>query len=181
MMIIWKGMIEYLTNNLRAGRSVYIKKFGSFTFDIATELPRIATKSINPNTELEEQRLDRKHVHDVRYYSLPYFIYVIRPCFVVDPQLQQHLSRYPGKEEIVPAKSQKSIYQKGFRTIYCNPVPIAAACLLGTDVVTDAMSTIFLAITDLIKFDKDLRLQFGFCNVNVVGKNLKVLFSDSFK
>lgn len=53
-MIVWKSMIEYLGNNLRSGRSVYIKKFGAFTFDINTELPRIATKSINPKTDLED-------------------------------------------------------------------------------------------------------------------------------
>jgi hypothetical protein len=40
-------MIEYLNNNLRAGRSVYVKKFGAFTFDINTELPKIATKNIS--------------------------------------------------------------------------------------------------------------------------------------
>lgn len=66
MMIIWKSMIEYVGNNLRAGKSVNIKGFGSFTFDIDTELPRIATKSINPNTGLEDQRLDRKHVHKIK-------------------------------------------------------------------------------------------------------------------
>ena len=66
MMIIWKALIEYLNNNLRAGRSVNIKNFGSFTFDIETELPRIATKSMNPNTDLQEQRLDRKHVHLIK-------------------------------------------------------------------------------------------------------------------
>jgi len=54
MMIIWKSMIEYLGNNLRAGKSVNIKGFGSFTFDIDTELPRIATRSINANTNLED-------------------------------------------------------------------------------------------------------------------------------
>jgi len=50
MLIIWKALVEYLTNNLRAGRSVNIKRFGSFTFDIDTELPRIATKSSSMNT-----------------------------------------------------------------------------------------------------------------------------------
>ena len=69
-------MIEYLTNNLRAGRSVNIKRFGSFTFDIETELPRIATKHSSTgaasNFDIEDQRMDRKHVHNVR------------PCFVVD-------------------------------------------------------------------------------------------------
>lgn len=65
-MIIWKALIEYLNENLRSGRSINIKKFGSFTFDIDTDLPRIATKSINPNVELEDQRLERKHIHKVR-------------------------------------------------------------------------------------------------------------------
>jgi nucleoid DNA-binding protein len=75
MIIVWKALIEYLNNNLRAGRSVNIKRFGSFTFDIETELPRIATKSgsmTTHNFDIEDQRLDRKHVHKVR------------PCFVVD-------------------------------------------------------------------------------------------------
>jgi nucleoid DNA-binding protein len=66
MMIIWKALIEYLGNNLKAGRSVYIKGFGAFTFDIQTELPKIATKSINIKTDLEDQRLDRKHVHNIK-------------------------------------------------------------------------------------------------------------------
>lgn len=73
--------------------------------------------------------------------------------FVPDPSFQQHLSRYHGKEQITPAKSQNSIFQKGFRMIYCNPVPIAAACLLGKDVVADALRTIFLAVQDLVKYN----------------------------
>ena len=66
MIIIWKSVVEYLNNNLKAGKSVNIKKFGAFTFDIQTELPRIATRSMNPSTNLEDTRLDRKHVHNVR-------------------------------------------------------------------------------------------------------------------
>ena len=75
MIIIWKALIEYLNNNLRAGRSVNIKRFGSFTFDIETELPRIAMKSSSVSVNhlaIEDQRMDRKHVHKMR------------PCFVVD-------------------------------------------------------------------------------------------------
>ena len=51
--------------------------------------------------------------------------------------------------------------------IYCNPVPIAAACLLGADVVTDALSTLFTGITDLVKYGKDLNLQFGFGTIRI--------------
>ena len=75
-----------------------IKKFGCFTYDISTELPKIAMKHIGAQGDLYEQRAERKHVH------------YVRPCFVVDPQLQVHLTRYLGKEEITPAKSQHSIF-----------------------------------------------------------------------
>lgn len=73
-------------------------------------------------------------------------IHHLKPVFVVDPLLQYHLVRYPGKEEISPSISQHSIYQKGFRCIYANPVPVAAAACLGVDIVTDALNTLFLAI-----------------------------------
>lgn len=63
--------------------------------------------------------------------------------------------------------------------IYCNPVPIAAACLLGQDVVTSALSTIFLAIQDLVKYGRNVDLAFGFCNVKIYNKKLKVVFSDN--
>ena len=65
--------------------------------------------------------------------------------------------------------------------IYCNPVPIAAACLLGKDVVTDALNTIFLAIIDLVKYNKDIVLHFGFANLTIVNKNLKLLFGENYK
>jgi nucleoid DNA-binding protein len=41
MLIIWRGLVTYLDNNLREGKSVNIRKFGAFTFDIETELPKI--------------------------------------------------------------------------------------------------------------------------------------------
>jgi hypothetical protein len=65
--------------------------------------------------------------------------------------------------------------------IYCNPVPIAAACMLGKDVVTDALNTIFLAIIDLTKFNRDILLKFGFANISIIHRDLKVLFGDKFK
>lgn len=66
MLIAWKALVEYINNNLRAGKSINIKKFGAFTFDIQTELPKIATRSMDPNRDLVDQRLARKHVHNVR-------------------------------------------------------------------------------------------------------------------
>lgn len=66
MSIIWRGFITYLDNNLRAGKSVNIKKFGAFTYDINTELPKIATRSTDVRADLHSQRLDRKHIHHLR-------------------------------------------------------------------------------------------------------------------
>ena len=86
MLIIWKALIEYVGNNIKAGRSVNIKKFGSFTYDVLTELPKIASRSISPKVDIFTQRAERKNVHH------------LKPKFVVDPNLQYHLVRYPGKE-----------------------------------------------------------------------------------
>lgn len=61
--------------------------------------------------------------------------------------------------------------------IYANPVPIAAACQMGKDVVTDTLNTIFLACHDMLKLDYNLQLQFGFANINFVNKACKVVFA----
>ena len=50
--------------------------------------------------------------------------------------------------------------------------------MLGTDVVTDALKTIFLAIKDLIKYDKNIDLAFGFANVRITNKSLATTFRD---
>ena len=65
--------------------------------------------------------------------------------------------------------------------VYCNPVPIASACLLGQDVVADVLNSIFLAIIDLVKYGKDINLAFGFCNVRMTGKSMNTVFSENFK
>lgn len=113
---------------------------GIFTFDISTDLPKIATRTINTNHTIEEQRMERKHIH------------TIRPVFVVDQKIKPFLTRYPGKDELEKPKSQASVYQQGFQTVYCNPVPIAAACFLGKDVVDSALTAIFNAVGELTKF-----------------------------
>lgn len=97
--------------------------------------------------------------------------------FVVDPALQQHLNHYNGKEKISPAKSQHSIFQQGFRMIYANAVPIAAGCQMGKDVVEDTLRTIFLAVQDLIKDNRNITLQFGFATINFTNRGLKCVFA----
>jgi len=93
MQIIWKALITYLDKNLREGKSVNMKKFGAFTFDIATDLPRISRRQIGADSDIAVDRSQRKHIH------------TLRPCFIVDPVLKRLLSRYNGKEEISPAGS----------------------------------------------------------------------------
>jgi len=51
---------------------------------------------------------------------------------------------------------------------------------LGKDVVEDALNAIFLGITDLVKFGRDLNLQFGFCNIQIYDRNLKVVFKPAY-
>lgn len=113
--IMWRALCEYIEEKLKSGKNVNVKGFGAFAFDIKTDLPRIAQRSINPLDKIDDQRKERKHIHS------------ISPKFVVDPKLQYHLYHYPGKEQVEAAKSQYSIYQKGFQMIYCNPYPISAA------------------------------------------------------
>lgn len=48
---------------------------------------------------------------------------------------------------------------------------------MGKDVVDDTLRTIFLAIHDMIKYDYNLQLQFGFANINIVNKACRVVFA----
>ena len=65
--------------------------------------------------------------------------------------------------------------------IYANPVPVAAACQMGKDVVEDALKSICKAIIDLTMHDKDIQLQMGFCNVRITNRKLNVIFADYLK
>merc|ERR1711934_342540 len=51
-LIIWKSFIEYIQENLQAGRSVNVKNFGCFTFNVQTELPKIADRAISPKMDI---------------------------------------------------------------------------------------------------------------------------------
>ena len=64
--------------------------------------------------------------------------------------------------------------------IYCNPVPIAAACLLEKGVVADGIKAVFDALIDLTKYGKDVHLAFGFGTFSILDKNLKVNFKKEF-
>ena len=66
MLIIWRALVTYLDNRLRAGQGVNIRKFGAFTFDIQTELPKISTRHITAESDINSDRQKRKHVHHLR-------------------------------------------------------------------------------------------------------------------
>lgn len=49
---------------------------------------------------------------------------------------------------------------------------------MGKDVTQDALNTFFLAIVDLIKYDKNVDLAMGFCNIRMIGKSLSFVFKN---
>ena len=48
---------------------------------------------------------------------------------------------------------------------------------MGKDVVDDALQAIFTAIEDLIRLDKDINLQMGFCAMKFTNRKLLVHFA----
>ncbi len=66
MMVVWRGLVTYLDQQLRAGKSVNIKKFGAFTFDIETDLPKIAYKTNDNLRDLMTVRAERKNIHHLK-------------------------------------------------------------------------------------------------------------------
>ena len=68
-------MIEYVGNNIGTGKSVNIKKFGAFCYNVQTELPKIHYRSVSPKVDIWDAREERKNIHH------------LKPVFVVDPDL----------------------------------------------------------------------------------------------
>jgi nucleoid DNA-binding protein len=166
MLIIWKSTIEYLNEQILGGKGVNIRGFGSFCFDVETELPR--PSSLNPaRGQIYEQRLERKHVHRNRL------------CFVPDRQLQAVLMRWPGKRELERPKSQHSVYQQGFSMVYCNPVPIASASYLDKNIVVDTHNALWRAIADLTQQGRTVHVQFNFAVLTFSNLDLSVRFNGS--
>eukprot|EP00826_Nyctotherus_ovalis_P023237 TRINITY_DN1787_c0_g1_i1.p1 TRINITY_DN1787_c0_g1~~TRINITY_DN1787_c0_g1_i1.p1 ORF type:complete len:285 (+),score=80.78 TRINITY_DN1787_c0_g1_i1:217-1071(+) len=167
-MIIWRAMTQYVQEKLENGKNVNVRGFGAFAFDISTGLPKIATRAKSMEKTLEHQRLERKHVHKIRL------------VFVPDAKLKAVLSNYHEKDQLNKPKSQASIYQKSFASIFCNPAPIAAACFLGKDVVDSTLNAIFSAVADLTGYGYSIDLRFGFANISIANKDLRVRFRPDF-
>lgn len=168
MQLIWKATIEYIHENLVQGKGVNIPGFGAFTFDITTELPRIS--AINPmDAEINRQRLERKHLHRNR------------PVFIPDSGLEYLLQRYHRKSQVNKPASQRSVYQKGFQMIFCNPVPIAQACYLDKNVIRDTHKAIFNAVKALTKLGRTMHIAFNFSVVIINNMSLQVKFTKEFE
>lgn len=78
-------------------------------------------------------------------------------------------------------KSQCSLYQKGFGMVYCNPVPIAAACYLSKEVVSDSINAFVKAVNDLTKLGHNMRINMGFVRINITNKSLSHAFQPTFE
>eukprot|EP00826_Nyctotherus_ovalis_P045040 TRINITY_DN4929_c0_g3_i2.p1 TRINITY_DN4929_c0_g3~~TRINITY_DN4929_c0_g3_i2.p1 ORF type:complete len:238 (+),score=45.20 TRINITY_DN4929_c0_g3_i2:164-877(+) len=167
-MIIWRAMSQYVQEKLENGKNVNVRGFGAFVFDIKTGQPRIATRLVDANSTLEEQRQERKHIHKIRLVFLP------------DPKLKAALTSYREKDQLNKPKSQSSVYQRGFASIYCNPAPIAAGCFVGRDVVESTLNAIFSAVIDLTSYGHSLDLRLGFANIRISGKDMRVSFRPGF-
>lgn len=167
MLIIWKSFCEYLKEKVESYKGVNVKGFGAFTFEVASELPKIGMDYKQAKLKsFGELILEKKTTHK------------LRPCFVIDPKFKNLLARFQDKEELIKPKSQSSVYQKGFQMTYCNPIPIAASCYLNKNVVEDSLNSIFAAIYDLINVGRNIVLKTGFCNIYFMERNLTYSFSN---
>jgi len=167
--IIFKSLSEYIKENLASGKSVNLKGFGAFSFEVDSSCVQPAIFStIDFKKQLDDQRAERKHVHK------------IRPCFAADSKLKYYLSRYANKEELITPKSQNSIYQQGFGMIFCNPAPIAAASYLGKEAVTSAIQAFIEAVTNLTQLGHNLDIDFGFCKIKINNRNLAYTYKQDF-
>lgn len=166
MLIIWRAFCEYIKEKLYSYNGVNVKGFGAFTFEVACELPKFGVDIREAKLKsFGELIIEKKTTHKMR------------PCFIVDQRYKSNLIRFDDKEELTKPKSQASIYQKGFKMTYCNPIPIAASCYLPKNVIIDTLVAIFNAVLDLINLGKNVTLKTGFCNICFHDKNLSYTFN----
>jgi nucleoid DNA-binding protein len=167
--VIFKALSEYIKENLASGKSVNLKGFGAFSFEIdSSHVEPAIYSTIDFKKQLDEQRAERKHVHK------------IRPCFVADDKFKYLLTRFPNKEELTVPKSQRNVYQQGFGMIFCNPTPIAAACYLGKETVASAIQAFVEAVQNLTQLGYSLDIDFGFCKVKINNRSLSYNYKTDF-
>jgi len=167
--VVFKALSEYIKENLSSGKSVNLKGFGAFSFEIdSSNVQPAMFSTIDFKKPLDDQRSERKHVHKMR------------PCFAVDSKLRYLLTRYNNKEELISTKSQNSIYQQGFGMVFCNAGPIAAGAYLGKEAVQSAIQAFVEAVANLTQLGHNLDIDFGFCKVKISNKNLSYTYKQDF-
>ena len=170
MHVVIEALSNYIREKLLDGKGVTVKGLGAFSFEVISDTIKPAQYyTFDTRRNLDHHREERKHVHK------------IRPCFIVDSSFKYSLANFSEKEEISAPKSQSSLYQKGFGMIYCNPVPIAAACYLTKDVVSDSIAAFVKAINDLTTLGHSLRVNLDFVTITVRNKSLSHSFTPSFE
>jgi nucleoid DNA-binding protein len=166
MLVIWKAFGDYLQEKMDACKGVYVKNFGSFTYEVTTEKPKMGIDYTQANSKtFSELLLEKKSTHK------------LSPCFVIDQRFRRALPKYLYKDVLDKPKSQASVFQKGFQMIYLNFVPIAAACFFSQKLVSDTLNTIFNAIFDIVNYGKNLSLKLGFCNIYFTDGNMRYAFN----
>ena len=103
-----------------------------------------------------------------------------RPCFIVDGKFQQALSRFNNKNEVDVAGSQRSAFEKGVNTLYCNATPIAGRTSLPREVAQSSIQALVEAIGDLTNIGMTLNLNFGFMQMQVDNKNMNYKYAPIF-
>jgi len=166
MQLVWTVTVEYIANKLRSGYNVNFRGLGAFSFDIDTALPSLGRLDIRE--DFEDQRLTRKHIH------------TIKPVFLPDVNIKKFLTCIGEKDIVDKAACQSSVYEKGFSMISCNPNSIAIATCLKRPAVAAIHGAICKAIQDCTQKCLEMKLNFGFCIINIKASRVKTKFSQSF-
>ena len=171
-----------------------MRGLGAFTFEIASNAMKPALfTSADFKKDLYEQRAERKHVHQVRY-KLTVVFYLCSQGLALwwmaasnmffrgtlENQKLKVITTTWFRLTVSVPKSQHSVFQKGFGMIFCNAVPIANACYLAKEVVSSAIDAFVKAVSDLTSLGYTLRLDFGFCTINVSDRNLNFKYNTTF-
>jgi CCDC81 eukaryotic HU domain 2 len=90
------------------------------------------------------------------------------------------LSRFKNINEVDVAGSQRSAFEKGVNTMYCNATPIAGRTSIQREVAQSAIQAIFDAVADLANIGMTLFLDFDFMQMKVDNKNMNYKYSPLF-
>lgn len=156
--VIKDTLSEYILNQLTNLKSVFVKNFGSF----AIVVDKGNDKTIMNYTGGFTKQND------------------IKACFIIDNHLKNILSRDVCKQQVEVSGAQKSIFDQGYKTAYCNYSTIASKCYMTQKLVTSSLNNLFKAIYDLTNNGEHLELDFKVCKITINNKILKYNYCPGF-